>query len=284
MNAELIRFEDCFISPIRLLPKIGSTDTTVLHIDPRLKSEEEELRAKDAEENVLKKIGMDAFPEDIYNNMLEYFLKNRKYRDMLLLVCSANLGMRFSDVSRLKAVHLIRRNGKFNEKFYLNERKTGKERPFYINEAVRTAMCIFWKNSPDKSFDDYLFTSESNHRQHKDGTVKPITHTAAENILKNTLLAMGVDIKNDPRCRSGEIKLNTHSLRKMYGREYHRIAYKLDKEDKLGVSLAALVLLQNDYMHKSLATTQRYCEEMERAKQIVVNNMNIGLPVLRQYL
>ncbi len=284
MNAEQVKFGDCFNSPIRLLPRTELTYIDDFHIDPRFKSEEEEIRAKDAEEIALKKIGMNAFPEDIYNNMLEYFLENKKYRDMLLLVCSANFGMRFSDVSRLKAAHLIRRNGKFNEKFYLSERKTGKERPFYVNEAVRTAMRIFWRNFPDKGYDDYLFTSESNHRQRKDGTVKPITHTSAENILKNTLLAMGVDIKNDPRCRGGEIKLNTHSLRKTYGREFHRIAYKLDKENKLGVSLAALVLLQNDYMHKSLATTQRYCEEMERAKQIIVNEMNIGLPVLRKYL
>ncbi len=135
-----------------------------------------------------------------------------------------------------------------------------------------------------KKYNDYLFTSESNHRTHKDGTIKPITHSAAESIIKNTLHSMGVSLKNDPRCSSGEIKLNTHSLRKMYGGVFCRTGHRLKEEGRLNVDLEVIQLLQNDYMHTSMATTQRYCGEMERAKQIIVNNMNIGLPILRVYL
>ena len=52
----------------------------------------------------------------------------------------------------------------------------------------------------------------------------------------------------------------------------------------IDVDLFAIQLLQLDFSHTSMSTTQRYCGEMERAKAIVVNNMNIGLDILRKYL
>ncbi len=290
MNAEQITFvdyEDRAEKKIpRCIPIFPTQSTQEYRIENiQFESEEERIRAvEEAEENVARKVGMDEFPEDIHSMMLEYLLSNGKFRNALWLVCSANLGMRFSDVSKLKVSHLIDAEGNFRLKFYLNERKTGKERPFYINEAVKAAMCIFWKNSPQKKYNDYLFVSESNHRTHKDGTIKPITHSAAENIIKNTLRALGISLKNDSRCSGGEIKLNTHSLRKMYGGVFSRTGCRLKDEGRLNVDLTVIQLLQNDYMHTSMATTQRYCGEMERAKQIIVNEMNIGLPVLRKYL
>lgn len=248
-----------------------------------LKFDSEESR-KQEEENAAKKIGMDEFPEDIHSMMLEYLLSNGKFRDALLLVCAANLGMRFSDVVKLKPSNFLFSDGKFRDKFYLEERKTGKERPFFINEAVQAAVCLFCKNSQGRMYNGYLFTSESNNKVFENGTAKPISHTAEEQIIKSTLAKLGVRLKNDSHCDGGDIKLNTHSLRKMYGGVFCRTGLRLKDEGRLNIDLAVIQLLQNDFMHKSMATTQRYCEEMERAKQIIVNEMNIGLPVLRKFL
>ncbi len=248
-----------------------------------LQFDSEESR-KQEEENAAKKIGMDEFPEDIHSMMLEYLLSNGKFRDALLLVCAANLGMRFSDVVKLKPSHFLFSNGEFRTQFYLKERKTGKERPFFINESVQAAMCLFCEHSQGRMYEGYLFTSESNNKAFINGAAKPISHTAEENIIKTTLSKLGIKLKNDSRYDGGEIKLNTHSLRKMYGGVFCRTGIRLRDEGKLNIDLAVILLLQNDFMHKSMATTQRYCEEMERAKQIIVNEMNIGLPVLRKFL
>ncbi len=288
MNAEQIRIEDC---PIKILHKNdnvfkdNNAANSKYHIDIRFDSEEEkESAAKGAEEISSRKVGMDEFPENIHSMMLRYLLNNGKYRDALLLVCSANLGMRFSDVVNLKVFHFVYSDGNFREKFYLSERKTGKERPFYVNEAVKAAVCIFWKNSPHKKFNDYLFTSESHNSTDKNGNIKPISHTAVENIIKKTLPQIGIKLKNDSSYIGGEIKLNTHSLRKMYGGVFCRTGCRLNEEGRLNVDLTVIQLLQNDYMHTSMSTTQRYCGEMERAKKVIVDEMNIGLPVLKEYL
>ena len=111
--------------------------------------------------------GMNYFPADVYNKMIEYSLSNGKIRNAMLMICMANWGMRFSDVVRVRFGYLFDRNGQFKENFSLlnGEKKTSKQVVYYNNEATKAIIGLFL-NTPEgrkKSRLDYLFTSESNH-------------------------------------------------------------------------------------------------------------------------
>ena len=111
--------------------------------------------------------GMNYFPADVYNAMIEYSLSNGKIRNAMLMICMANWGMRFSDVVRVRFGYLFDRNGQFKENFSLmnGEQKTKKTVVYYNNDATKAIISLFL-NTPEgqkKSRLDYLFTSESNH-------------------------------------------------------------------------------------------------------------------------
>ena len=111
--------------------------------------------------------GMDNFPIEVYNQMIEYSLNHGKIRNAMLMICMANWGMRFSDVVRVRFGYLFDRNGQFKENFSLmnGEQKTKKTVVYYNNNATKAIISLFL-NTPEgqkKSRLDYLFTSESNH-------------------------------------------------------------------------------------------------------------------------
>lgn len=111
--------------------------------------------------------GMNAFPIEVYNAMLRYMLTNGKLRNAMFLVCMANWGMRYSDVTRVRFCHILERtkNGNliFREKFRLpnGEKKTGKNNIYYNNEATKAIIRLYLSENPCKKIYDYLFTSES---------------------------------------------------------------------------------------------------------------------------
>ena len=63
--------------------------------------------------------GMDNFPIETYNSMIEYSLNDGKIRNAMLMICMAKWGMRFSDVVRVRCGYLFDRKGQFKESFYL---------------------------------------------------------------------------------------------------------------------------------------------------------------------
>ena len=111
--------------------------------------------------------GMNAFPSDVYNTILNHMLANEKLRNAMFFVCMANWGMRYSDVISVRFCHILERtkNGElvFREKFKLpnGEKKTGKNNIYYNNEATKAIIRLFLLKNPYKKIYDYLFTSES---------------------------------------------------------------------------------------------------------------------------
>lgn len=111
--------------------------------------------------------GMNAFPPEVYNTILNHMLANGKLRNAMFFVCMANWGMRYSDVVSVRFCHILERtkNGElvFREKFKLpnGEKKTGKNNIYYNNEATKTIIRLFLSKNPYKKIYDYLFTSES---------------------------------------------------------------------------------------------------------------------------
>ena len=89
--------------------------------------------------------GMNYFPADVYNKMIEYSLNHGKIRNAMLMICMANWGMRFSDVVRVRFGYLFDRNGQFKENFSLmnGEQKTKKTVVYYNNDATKAIIGLF---------------------------------------------------------------------------------------------------------------------------------------------
>lgn len=227
---------------------------------------------------VTQQTGMDCFPTDLYYKMLARLYDNGKYRDLAMQVCQANWGMRFSDLISVRGIDIINKDGSIKDKFSLFEKKTEhtrkikRTRQFYNNKAVKKALVLLLQHS-QKRWYDFLFTSESNNAPKIEvygiEVVKPLSHTQAENIIKNNIKAIYTD----------DIKLNTHSLRKMYGNVFVETGSKLMAEGKLHVDLNMLTLAQNDFGHSSMSISQRYIGQVEAVKSIVIDEMNIGLEI-----
>lgn len=109
--------------------------------------------------------GMDNFPIETYNTMIEYSLNHGKIRNAMLLVCMANWGMRYSDVVRVRFGYLFDREGRFKDNFSLpnGEQKTKKTVLYYNNEATEAIISLYLQTpeGQKKSRLDYLFVSES---------------------------------------------------------------------------------------------------------------------------
>ena len=139
--------------------------------------------------------GMNYFPADVYNKMIEYSLNNGKIRNAMLMICMANWGMRFSDVVRVRFGYLFDRNGQFKENFSLmnGEQKTKKTVVYYNNDATKAIISLFL-NTPEgrkKSRLDYLFVSESNH-----ATRESVQAIEAEDLFNSQIESLQKNIKD----------------------------------------------------------------------------------------
>ena len=278
-----------------------------------LPNTEKELEAVlNMEETMADSEGMDAMPEPIFNAVIEALLEKSKTRDMLMFTLQANFGIRHSDLIKLKLINLIDADGKFRDKVNWCEQKTSKTRTLYINDAVKAATIIYLRTHADKKLTDFLFTAEGRNKGYKkvtyiddNGKVKPLRinnklvyehdengelipeptrRDQAENCLKDTLISMGIKLKNDRRCVDGEYKLNTHSLRKAYAMKFGEVAQAMKNNGQLNADADIMTLVQFDLRHTSIQTTMRYNKSFDKVKEIVCNNMNLGLSVLERYL
>ena len=90
---------------------------------------------------------------DDINKVIAYYLDNAysglvnvniekvivSLRNVMLFICGINMGIRVSDLRKLRYAHLIDSNaGGFKKYFFINEKKTSKANRIYVNEAVRT--------------------------------------------------------------------------------------------------------------------------------------------------
>lgn len=252
---------------------------------------------EEIEENLPDTVGMDDMPLGIFNELVQHCLDKGKIRDAMLLTLHANMGVRNSDVSTIKVYEILKPDRTFHKRITFGEQKTGKLRNFYINKAMQIAIATYLRSNPDKKMLDYLITSEGRRKKYettsvklKDGnsmqyeTVAPLSRMQEERIIKDNLIEIGVNLKNDQRCAEGEYKLNTHSLRKLYAEQFAETAYRLKKEGVLNVDTQIIKYVQLDLNHSDTNTTMRYFHKFERDKEVIVNAMNIGLDVWVRYI
>ena len=146
-------------------------------------------------------------------------LKTKRERDYLLFVMGINLGLRISDLLKLRVVDV--RNKAYIE---IVEQKTGKLRKIPIRDNLSSLINPFIKNKPDEQ---WLFKSQKGHNN-------PITRVQAYRLINSVCRRAGFDAH-----------FGTHTLRKTFG--YH--LYQMTKD---------VALLQNIFNHSSPAITMRY--------------------------
>lgn len=315
--------------------------------------------------------GMDNFPMDVFNRMIEYSLNNGKFRNAMLMVCMANWGMRYSDLVRVRYGYVFDRYGNLKEGFSLpnGEKKTRKSVIYYNNKATELVISLYLKQpiNKTKSRVDYLFTSDSGNatratvqqleaddlyngkidtlqkalskipetkkrllKKCAEGKVsdnilnemlndiaaekiklesqladvielkknyvsktpnaeniyiqRPLTHTAGEDIIKNTLREIGINPRNTKGVINTNSKYNTHSLRKTFADCFITTGDELVKSGNLAFNDTILDLLKEKFKHSSKSVTTHYTNAQEEAFKVICQNLSIGLSTLQNYI
>ncbi len=153
------------------------------------------------------------------------FRPNHKIATALML--EANLGMRISDIVRLKLSNIVMDGDRY--RLDIKERKTGKERTFTVPQKLYCYLMEYATNNGIKK-NEYLFPHSDKDRG------KPITTAAVQKHLRTVCNYL----------EYGELKISTHSFRKFYAtRLYENNDYDI-------------VLVQRLLQHSSPSVTQRY--------------------------
>ena len=190
--------------------------------------------------------GMNYFPADVYDAMIEYSLSNGKIRNAMLMICMANWGMRFSDVVRVRFGYIIDRKGYIKESFSLmnGEQKTKKTVVYYNNDATKAIIGLFL-NTPEgqkKSRLDYLFTSESNHT-----TKASVQELEAEDLFNSQIESLQKNIKDINDAIYGSY--DKYVIGKISDDEYNRHSKRYEQEkSSLEKQLADLINKKKNYV------------------------------------
>ena len=183
-------------------------------------------------------------------------LKSQSTRNELLFILGINVGLRISDILKLKVRDLTKSNTKAPKDYVIiTEIKTRKIKKFYIGDIVKKVIENYMKENNNPEFDTYIFLS-------KKGVNRPITRQQAYRIINNAAELLGIVERNDKgNLIHGEI--GTHTLRKTFG--YHSF--------KNGTSLE---LLMDIFNHSSKNQTLRYIGITEDQKKEVYLKSNLG--------
>ena len=183
-------------------------------------------------------------------------LKSQSTWNELLFILGINIGLRISDILKLKVNDIIRSNGKTPRDYVIiTEMKTNKTKKFYIGDTVKKVVENYMKEIKNSEPNTYLFLSRK-------GVNIAITRQQAYRIINNAAESLGlVERNNNGSIISGEI--GTHTLRKTFG--YHSF--------QNGTSLELLMDLFN---HSSKTQTLKYIGITEEQKKEVYLKSNLG--------
>lgn len=182
-------------------------------------------------------------------------LKGQSIRNELLFILGINVGLRISDILKLKITDILKSSGTVKDYVVIIEKKTDKTKKFYLGNIVKKVIENYISENYDYSINDYIFFSRK-------GKNKPITRQQAYRILNNAAEYIGiVERDRQGKILSGEI--GTHTLRKTFG--YHAF--------QNGTSLE---LLMDIFNHSSKSQTLRYIGITEEQKKEVYLQSNLG--------
>ena len=130
------------------------------------------------------------------------------------------------------------------------------------------------KNTPDNS-EEQIYVQT------------PISSTAAENIIKDTLKEVGIvpiNRKNKTETVNIREKYNTHSLRKVFSESFYAVGKMLHEAGEINIDQTSWELLVAKMMHSSGSITSCYNKINEKAFEKISKNLNIGLEEINNYL
>ena len=117
--------------------------------------------------------------------------------------------------------------------------------------------------------------------------LKPLTHTAGEDIIKDTLKAIGINPKNrkdKSENQNTNEKYNTHSLRKTFADWFIKTGDELNNSGELAFNDTIMDLLKEKFKHSSRSVTTHYTDAQEEAFKLICQNLNIGLEAVENYM
>lgn len=167
-------------------------------------------------------------------------LRKNGTRDYLLFTFGINVGLRISDIIKLRVRDICNENSTVKSHLTIIEDKTNKVKRFKLNGVLTEELEQYIKNM---SQDDYLFKSRK-------GTNKPISRVQAYRILTDAATRIGLE------------DLGTHSLRKTFG--YH--FYQQTKD---------VALLQQLFNHSSPSITLKYIGLNQDILDAAYDNFNL---------
>ena len=181
-----------------------------------------------------------------YRRLLRELEYDGKYKWCMFCILSFSLGLRFSDVSRIKWKDVYNQ-----DEIIVKEQKTGKVRVIPIGESVKKTVyrMFVFLNKPD--INDFVFKSNFDD--------KPVSKQYTNRKLK--------EFKKKYNLRIGNI--STHTFRKTFGRYIY---------EKMGRSEESLIYLNQIFKHSSLRTTMVYiCVRKEE-----INSLFMGIDLYGQ--
>ena len=176
--------------------------------------------------------GSDALDWEEAMSLLSHLENDGRWRDAMLVAAGCHLGLRISDILRLRWCDLTQARP-----ITVTERKTGKRRILKVNASLTeiTRRCMEGLGIDDA--DTLIFTSQMS------GQKKPMTRQRAAQILKDSTARYGIATRR---------RISTHTLRKTFGRRVW-----LQECDR-GHGDQALLLLCDVFGHSSVNITKRY--------------------------
>lgn len=114
----------------------------------------------------------------------------------------------------------------------------------------------------------------------------PISSTAAENIIKDTLEEIGiVPINRRDKTETINVreKYNTHSLRKVFAESFYVVGKMLHETGEIDIDQTSWELVVAKMMHSSGSITSCYNKINEKAFEKISKNLNIGLEEINYY-
>lgn len=176
--------------------------------------------------------GADALDWDEAMSLVERLMAAGRCRDAMLVAAGCYLGLRISDLLRLRWCDLAS-----GGQLAVEEKKTGKTRLLKVNAALADITLRSMRKLDIRDPESLIFTSQMS------GMHKPMTRQRAFQILKR--IFEEYNIKSAGR-------FSTHSLRKTFGRRVW-----LQECDR-GRGDQALLLLCDVFGHSSVNITKRY--------------------------
>lgn len=219
---------------------------------------------------------------------VDFFLRNRRYRDALLTVFGCNTGLRISDILWMRWKDIYENESTFRNHNWTIAQKGAKMQMMVINEAVKQAAQLY-RDNLDRPWrmDDWIFISESGrgcYTKMRDRK-KPREERAAQVERQPMLVTSACHLMTKAAKDSGLFegrRISTHSLRKsgLNAITGGLIGVEMDEELKRQVSLVRAAQEMGGHSSSEI-TVNHYLTNRYRIAACI--KMNLGLGAIEAY-